>query len=54
MNILCIENNNIKPPGFQALNKRKVEAKFNGGKITSDAGILLPAPKPQLYNYPFL
>ena len=41
MNTLCIEYNNIKPLSFQALNNRKVEAKFDGGKITSDAGTLL-------------
>ena len=41
MNTLCIEYNNIKTLSFQALDNRKVEAKFDGGKITSDAGTLL-------------
>jgi hypothetical protein len=41
MNTLCIEYNNINPLSFQALDNRKVEAKFDGGKITSDAGTLL-------------
>ena len=41
MNTLCNEKNNIHYIKFQPLGNKKVEAKFDGGKITSDAGALL-------------
>jgi hypothetical protein len=41
MNTLCTHNNNIIQLTFQPLGKKKVEAKFDGGRITSDAGTLL-------------
>ena len=41
MNTLCTHNNNILQLTFQSPGKKKVEAKFDGGMITSDAGSLL-------------
>jgi hypothetical protein len=41
MNTVCTNNNNIIQLTFQPLGKKKVEAKFDGGRITSDAGTLL-------------
>jgi len=41
MNTLCNEKNNIYHIKFQPLGNKKVEANFDGGKITSDAGALL-------------
>jgi hypothetical protein len=41
MNTVCTNNNNILQLTFQPLGKKKVEAKFDGGMITSDAGTLL-------------
>jgi hypothetical protein len=41
MNTVCTNSNTILQLTFQPLGKKKVEAKFDGGRITSDAGTLL-------------
>jgi hypothetical protein len=41
MNTLCDPHNSMSQIKFQPLGKKIVEARFNGGTITSDAGALL-------------
>lgn len=41
MNTVCNKNTTIKQLTLQPLGNKKVEAKFDGGRITSDAGALL-------------